>query len=173
MLGSLASASAPLRRSARGQAACRSSAWAHGVRIGVIRVSDSGCRVRVRVRVRIRCRVRLRARVSERTSEAGFWLEAGEACCRARIVGGACKRLSFGEGVWVRVRVLRDRIRIRVIEPHPSVAGGACTADQACRSGAQGKWHRESLYTSTGRSLAAQVRLVCSADQAAYQVCSR
>ena len=49
-------------------------------------------------------------------------------------------------------------------EPHPSVAGGACTADQACRSGAQGKWHRESLYTSTGHSLAAQVRLVCSAD---------
>ena len=58
----------------------------------------------------------------------------------------------------------RDRIRIRVIEPHVSVAGGACTADQACRSGAQGKWHRESLYTSTGHSLAAQVRLVCSAD---------
>ena len=83
---------------------------------------------------------------------------------------GACKRLSFGEGVWVRVRVIGIGLEsgsessVRVIEPHVSVAGGACTADQACRSGAQGKWHRESLYTSTGHSLAAQVRLVCSAD---------
>ena len=45
------SASVPLRRSARGQAACRSSAWAHGVRIrvGLLGSRILGSRVRVRV----------------------------------------------------------------------------------------------------------------------------
>ena len=43
---------------------------------------------------------------------------------------GACKRLSFGEGVWVRVRVIGIGLEsgsessVRVIEPHVySVAG--------------------------------------------------
>ena len=79
------------------------------------------------------------------------WFSAGEACCRARIVGGACKRLSFGEGVLGSGSGYRDRImnqgqsQVLGLELLFSVA---CTADQACRSGAQGKWHREkSLYT--------------------------
>ena len=79
------------------------------------------------------------------------WFSAGEACCRARIAGGACKRLSFGEGVLGSGSGYRDRImnqgqsQVLGLELLFSVA---CTADQACRSGAQGKWHREkSLYT--------------------------
>ena len=66
-------------------------------------------------------------------------------------MGGACKRLSFGEGVLGSGSGYRDRImnqgqsQVLGLELLFSVA---CTADQACRSGAQGKWHREkSLYT--------------------------
>ena len=54
---------------------------------------------------------------------------------------------------------LRVRVRVRIyrLEPHFSVAGGACVHS---RSGAQGKWQRESLRSG-----------FCSADQAAYQAC--
>ena len=51
---------------------------------------------------------------------------------------------------------LRVRVRVRIyrLEPHFSVAGGACVHS---RSGAQGKWQRESLQHG-GQAFAAQIR---------------
>ena len=86
---------------------------------------------------------------------------------------------SFGEEVRVRVRVIRLGLESGSesrsgLEPHFSVAGGrVCTAIKRAGHVAQ----RELVARV---SLAAQVRRVCkrrlgfrSADQAAYQACSR